>query len=424
MTFIARFAFILPWAVLASSPAAIAQVSFRTLGDLPGGYHISRGFAISADGRIVGGLASPVSGAFATVWIDGGPPISVQPEKMEAVLGMIEQSSPSGEHLVGHVRNPYHWHWLHPKRLPTATPGGAGGNATAVSDDGRIIYGDTYGPGEGAIRWIDGVPENLTHVFPGDARLTSFWSCSGDGSVVGGSGIHHATGAWGPVIVRNKQVRHLGFLDGVVGDGTAPILSSDGLVAAGGASSPRAFSFYYEAFVWTEATGMIGLGDLPGGRFQSSAIAISRDGRVVGGVAFTDGWPGQHTGFVWDAVRGMRNVNTILDEAGINRDGWFIFEVNALSNDGSAMTGTARHLVDGRREAYLVRLPPPCWADCTGDDAVDFNDLLCFLNRFARAQEPQTWPVDHLYCDLARDNVVDFNDLLAFLNLYHAGCPR
>ncbi|QKK08074.1 MAG: hypothetical protein HND58_07735 [Planctomycetota bacterium] len=45
---------------------------------------------------------------------------------------------------------------------------------------------------------------------------------------------------------------------------------------------------YTEAFRWSEDTGMIGLGDLPGGDRSSIARAVSRDGRVVVGGASTE----------------------------------------------------------------------------------------------------------------------------------------
>jgi hypothetical protein len=56
---------------------------------------------------------------------------------------------------------------------------------------------------------------------------------------------------------------------------------------------------------------------------------------------------------------------------------------------------------------------PPCPGDWNCDAAVDFNDLLAFLNDY-NAQAPRA--------DLNGDGVVDFNDLLAFLNLYNAAC--
>jgi hypothetical protein len=51
--------------------------------------------------------------------------------------------------------------------------------------------------------------------------------------------------------------------------------------------------------------------------------------------------------------------------------------------------------------------------DWNEDGAIDFNDLLAFLNTF-NAADP--------CADLNADGAVDFNDLLEFLNLYNVGC--
>ncbi len=40
-------------------------------------------------------------------------------------------------------------------------------------------------------------------------------------------------------------------------------------------------TFGSEAFRWTQAGGMVGLGDLPGGTFGSKAFFVSADGSVV-----------------------------------------------------------------------------------------------------------------------------------------------
>ncbi len=67
----------------------------------------------------------------------------------------------------------------------------------------------------------------------------------------------------------------------------------------------------------------------------------------------------------------------------------------------------------GVDEVSMLLTACPCPGDLTGDHAVDFNDLLHFLNLFnagdARA-------------DFSPDGVIDFNDLLAYLNAYAAGC--
>jgi len=142
---------------------------------------------------------------------------------------------------------------------------------------------------------------------------------------------------------------------------------------------------------------------------------------VVGGLVGANVFAEYHP-FLWDPVRARRNLHDILDALAVNRQGWVIDGVNDLNHDGTLMTGLARR--GDERRAFLVRLPPWCWADCTGDDVVDFNDLLCFLQRFERAQDPRANPIDFFYCDVAPDDEIDFNDFLAFLNLYNKGCGQ
>ncbi|MBM4109409.1 MAG: hypothetical protein FJ255_11485 [Phycisphaerae bacterium] len=67
-----------------------------------------------------------------------------------------------------------------------------------------------------------------------------------------------------------------------------------------------------------------------------------------------------------------------------------------------------QHLPDG----VLLRLT--CAADFDADCAVDFNDLLAFMNLY-NAGDPEA--------DLNGDGAVDFNDFLAFLNAFGLPCP-
>ncbi|MFQ5635014.1 MAG: PEP-CTERM sorting domain-containing protein, partial [Gammaproteobacteria bacterium] len=57
-------------------------------------------------------------------------------------------------------------------------------------------------------------------------------------------------------------------------------VSADGRTVAGISHSGGSS---YEAFTWTVAGGMVGLGDLPGGRHTSTAYDVSADGSVVVG---------------------------------------------------------------------------------------------------------------------------------------------
>ncbi|MBM4108220.1 MAG: hypothetical protein FJ255_05335 [Phycisphaerae bacterium] len=62
----------------------------------------------------------------------------------------------------------------------------------------------------------------------------------------------------------------------------------------------------------------------------------------------------------------------------------------------------------------LINLCFYCDADLNLDGAVDFNDLLVFLNLY-NVLSPDA--------DVNDDGVIDFNDFLAYLNLYNVICP-
>ncbi|MCH7603849.1 MAG: HAF repeat/PEP-CTERM domain-containing protein, partial [Planctomycetes bacterium] len=71
----------------------------------------------------------------------------------------------------------------------------------------------------------------------------------------------------------------LGDLPGGSFESLAFAVSADGSVVVGDSISASGF----EAFRWTSGGGMISLGDLPGGFFDSSASGVSADGSVVVG---------------------------------------------------------------------------------------------------------------------------------------------
>jgi probable HAF family extracellular repeat protein len=89
---------------------------------------------------------------------------------------------------------------------------------------------------------------------------------SGDGTVLAGGAI-----LWSE---RTGTV-NLGGLPGGRNFSLTTAISADGSTVVGSISSIDARG---EAFRWTKATGMIGLGDLPGGRFESASLGVSGDG--------------------------------------------------------------------------------------------------------------------------------------------------
>lgn len=81
---------------------------------------------------------------------------------------------------------------------------------------------------------------------------------------------------------------------------------------------------------------------------------------------------------------------------------------NAIDNRGAGWSSG-----QGAALTAVVEGTRACAADWNGDGAVDFNDLLAYLNDY-NAADPRA--------DLNGDGIIDFNDMLAFLNLYNTPC--
>jgi probable HAF family extracellular repeat protein len=140
----------------------------------------------------------------------------------------------------------------------------------------------------------------------------------------------------------------LGYLPGNVGN-IASGVSADGTVAVGFGNSANGT----EAFRWTASTGMLGLGDLPGGFFESHAFGVSGDGSVVVGQSI--GPTGRREAFRWSASTGMLGLGTLRGGSSSSR-------ANGVSADGSIIVGSS---FDGENTQEAFR-----WTAATGLVAV------------------------------------------------------
>lgn len=132
-------------------------------------------------------------------------------------------------------------------------------------------------------------------------------------------------------------------------------LSADGTTIVG--------KSYYEAFRWTEANGLVYLGDMSADPNRSShAHDTSADGSVVVGSADSDSTYGTNPSreaFIWTEVEGMQSLNTLLMDAGVELGGLKFETVLFVSDDGRKM------LVETRDPAYNSLL---CHIDLDGDN--------------------------------------------------------
>jgi uncharacterized membrane protein len=147
----------------------------------------------------------------------------------------------------------------------------------------------------------------------------------------------------------------LGDLPGGVMSSTALAVSLDGSVVVGQSSSAQ----YVEAFRWTAADGMRGLGILPGW-VSSSASGVADDGSIVVGTVFR-GDPRtspEFSPFIWDETNGMRYLQDVLEEEyGLDLTGWTPRSVH-ISGDGRTLVGGGLN-PEGRGEAWIAVVPEP-----------------------------------------------------------------
>ncbi|HRQ74005.1 MAG TPA: hypothetical protein PLU35_13345 [Phycisphaerales bacterium] len=109
-----------------------------------------------------------------------------------------------------------------------------------------------------------------------------------------------------------------------------------------------------QAFRWSETTGMIGLGDLPGSTFYSEAIGVSDDGSIVVGLSKSGaaGGPSNFEAFRWTPETGMvglgfmpgHNVSVAVD---VSADGRIILGASTIGGDGEAFLWTPESGMNG-----------------------------------------------------------------------------
>ncbi len=287
----------------------------------------------------VGGITGIDGGAFVeAVSSDGSTVVGgVSDGTMNALDGLMSLGLPAGE-----------------------SPNGATA-ALGVSGDGSVVVGSTLFSGSGqAFRWTSATGfVSLAGDLPGSGSPSLATSVSDDGQIIVGGftdGERRAfrwTASGGGI--------DLGDLPGGDMDSIANAVSADGDWVVGTASS---------AFLWSEATGMVGIG-FPSPA-ETTPFAVTDLGRAV--VGRSDVIAESTEAFVWTDSRGIEQLQGVLTSRfglGPQLTDWILFSATDISADGRFITGTTDISADGRfitgtginpdgnQEAWLVRLDRP-----------------------------------------------------------------
>ena len=228
-------------------------------------------------------------------------------------------------------------------------PGGSSTGAAGISGDGSVIVG-TLGDVE-AMRWTASTGFAGLGFLGGGGdrnfRTSAAYGTSFDGSVIVG---YSTTGV--PVGVNGEAFRWtaatgmvgLGFLPGNNGS-RALATNANGSVVVGDSSviapaSPDG----QQAFRWTQSTGMVGLGVLAGNN-TSTALGVTADGSTVVGTSFLVAGNTAISGqsFRWTQSTGMVGLGVLR---GDNASTAF-----AVSADGAVIIGNSELFVGRHRRS-------------------------------------------------------------------------
>jgi len=110
---------------------------------------------------------------------------------------------------------------------------------------------------------------------------------------------------------------------------------------------------------------MVDLGLLPGapsGAPWSGAAGVSADGSVIVGTATSST---SNEAFIWEEANGMRELDQVLGQLGVDLAGWRLISAVGVSADGLTITGSGTN-PSGVREPWIAVVPEPGTAALVG----------------------------------------------------------
>jgi probable HAF family extracellular repeat protein len=352
-------------AVCALAASDATASNFTGLGHLGGTTLNSLAHAISADGSTVLGMSVSAGGQEAFRWTAatgmvgmGGPPgVGYN----SAAFG----ASADGSVIVGFGQGfqAFRWTTTTGSTILGDLPGGQTFSAAYdVSANGAVAVGfGSADTGRRAFRWTQAAGMVDLGVLAGLTETEAYRTSSAGDIVVGRSTIYRSTlGRHEGEAFRWTQaggMQGLGHVPGRAGISEARNISADGSVIVG-YSAAEQFGMR-EAFRWTAAGGMTGIGMLPGND-SSEAWGISADGSIiVGQSSLVSNFAGRRA-FIWDAANGMLDLHDVLSAAGLDVTGWQLTRGSAVTVHNSQLF-LAGHGINpsGSPEAWMAVIPEP-----------------------------------------------------------------
>jgi uncharacterized membrane protein len=133
----------------------------------------------------------------------------------------------------------------------------------------------------------------------------------------------------------------------------ASATNADGSVVVGSEYSGE----NYVGFRWTLQTGMVALDSLPGDA-RAEAQGVSADGKLIVGRGSVNPnlFRTQGHALLWDDAHGVRRLDAVLTELGVDTGGVSLIELVGVSADGKVLVGNG---IDAslRKVAFVARLP-------------------------------------------------------------------
>lgn len=340
-------------------PSAAGQ-TFQGLGHLPGREVLSSANGMTSDGLLLVGYAESATESEAWMWRASTGLLGLGDLPGGAFRGWADGIARDGTAIVGTSESDlglevFRW-----------TPGGgmvglgrlpgdvaSGGNASSLGGQFIVGYSQSDSGGTHAFRWSQATGMVGLGFLPGGASSEAF-VVSDDGSIVMGRS-ESSTGTHAFRWTQAGGMTDLGALASI-GPAVMCALSSDGTTGFGGSASGTGGADF-QAVRWTEATGLVGLGDLPGGVVDSIIATTSADGLIAGGQGNSDLGP---EAILWDEAHGVRNLREVLVGLGLGPqlDGWILTEARAMSADGLTIAGVGIN-PDGITEAWIATIPAP-----------------------------------------------------------------